>query len=247
MSENLSRDDLLELLDLAASCARATSCVDLERVVDRLNTVLPFGRAALCSLTALREGLTLAHCLNHSYGEPWEAVYRRRGYAAVDPVLRYAFTTAAPFAWNEAFRTSPGPMFEEFVEAARDFGLVEGIAIGCAPTSTSAARTVASFAIAAGDWPRARGVLAVIGPHLLEAYSRLWVAVDAATEHGVLTRREREVLCWAREGKTYWEIGCILGISERTVKFHFARVKEKLDAVTPCHAIAKAMSMGLIA
>src|SRR4029079_13453763 len=61
-----------------------------------------------------------------------------------------------------------------------------------------------------------------------------------------ISAREREVLCWAQQGKTYWEIGCILGISERTVKFHFARIKVKLDVVSTAHAIAKAMRAGLI-
>jgi DNA-binding CsgD family transcriptional regulator len=61
-----------------------------------------------------------------------------------------------------------------------------------------------------------------------------------------LSAREREVLCWAQQGKTYWEIGCILGISQRTVKFHFARIKAKLDVVSTAHAIAKAMRTGLI-
>jgi DNA-binding CsgD family transcriptional regulator len=61
-----------------------------------------------------------------------------------------------------------------------------------------------------------------------------------------LSAREREVLCWAQQGKTYWEIGCILGISQRTVKFHFARIKAKLDVVSTAHAIAKAMRAGLI-
>jgi DNA-binding CsgD family transcriptional regulator len=61
-----------------------------------------------------------------------------------------------------------------------------------------------------------------------------------------ISAREREVLCWAQQGKTYWEIGCILGISQRTVKFHFARIKAKLDVVSTAHAIAKAMRIGLI-
>ncbi|WP_447973005.1 LuxR family transcriptional regulator [Nitrospira sp. Kam-Ns4a] len=40
----------------------------------------------------------------------------------------------------------------------------------------------------------------------------------------VLTKREREVLEWMKEGKTNWEIGRILGISERTVRFHVGNI-----------------------
>jgi len=61
-----------------------------------------------------------------------------------------------------------------------------------------------------------------------------------------LSAREREVLSWAQQGKTYWEIGCILGISQRTVKFHVQRIKSKLDVVSTAHAIAQAMRRGII-
>jgi DNA-binding CsgD family transcriptional regulator len=61
-----------------------------------------------------------------------------------------------------------------------------------------------------------------------------------------LSAREREVLCWAQQGKTYWEIGCILGITQRTVKFHIQRIKSKLDVVSIAHAIAQAMRRGII-
>jgi DNA-binding CsgD family transcriptional regulator len=70
--------------------------------------------------------------------------------------------------------------------------------------------------------------------------------VELSARGPELSAREREVLCWAQQGKTYWEIGCILGISQRTVKFHFARLKAKLDVVSTAHAIAKAMRTGII-
>jgi DNA-binding CsgD family transcriptional regulator len=73
------------------------------------------------------------------------------------------------------------------------------------------------------------------------------MGISARQNHGIeLSAREREALNWAQQGKTYWEIGCILGISQRTVKFHFARIKSKLDVVSTPHAVAKAMRMGLI-
>ncbi|HEY6871511.1 MAG TPA: LuxR C-terminal-related transcriptional regulator [Geobacteraceae bacterium] len=39
----------------------------------------------------------------------------------------------------------------------------------------------------------------------------------------------------------------ILGISERTVKYHVSTVMSKLDASNRSHAVAIALSMGLIA
>jgi DNA-binding CsgD family transcriptional regulator len=61
-----------------------------------------------------------------------------------------------------------------------------------------------------------------------------------------LTDREVEILRWTVEGKTAWEIGGILKISERTVNFHIQNVMEKFGVHNKTHAAAKAMGMGLL-
>ena len=63
---------------------------------------------------------------------------------------------------------------------------------------------------------------------------------------GPLTPREREILKWAAEGKTSWEISVILDLSERTVKFHLIEASRKLNAVNRTAAVAKALAWGLI-
>lgn len=62
-----------------------------------------------------------------------------------------------------------------------------------------------------------------------------------------LTPREREVLSWISKGKSNGEIGLILGISAWTVKIHVGSILAKLNASTRGHAIAKAVSAGLVA
>ncbi len=54
------------------------------------------------------------------------------------------------------------------------------------------------------------------------------------------------MLNWIKEGKSSWEISVILGVSERTIKFHVCNVMRKLDAVTRTHAVAIAIEQGLI-
>ena len=61
-----------------------------------------------------------------------------------------------------------------------------------------------------------------------------------------LTERETEILRWLMEGKTSWDIGKILSISERTVKFHVNNTLVKLNAVNRTHAVAKAILRNLI-
>jgi len=63
----------------------------------------------------------------------------------------------------------------------------------------------------------------------------------------ILTPREREVLLWAAKGKTGWEIGQILRLSERTVTYHVENARAKLGASSRAHAVVKAVTLGLIA
>lgn len=61
-----------------------------------------------------------------------------------------------------------------------------------------------------------------------------------------LTKREMDVLQWAAFGKTSWETGSILDLSERTVEFYHANAATKLCAATKAHAVSRAIAMGFI-
>ena len=88
-------------------------------------------------------------------------------------------------------------------------------------------------------------LLNYLTPHLHEAMQRI-NGRDVKQESPPLTAREREVLKWIGEGKSSWEIGVILSISERTVKYHINNVKSKLNAVNRPHAVAKALRFRII-
>ena len=60
------------------------------------------------------------------------------------------------------------------------------------------------------------------------------------------TARELEVLRWTLAGKTAWEVGMLLGISEHNVKYHVKRILVKLEVGSKHQAAAKAKSLGLI-
>jgi DNA-binding CsgD family transcriptional regulator len=61
-----------------------------------------------------------------------------------------------------------------------------------------------------------------------------------------LTQREADVLRWIAVGKTNWEIGRILRLSERTVKFHLSNAFSKLNAVNRAQAVLKARETGAL-
>jgi len=69
-------------------------------------------------------------------------------------------------------------------------------------------------------------------------------ALESGEPYG-LSEREKEVLGWARTGKSSWEIGQILEISESTVKFHFNNIFRKLSVSNKTQAVARAIEEDL--
>ena len=51
---------------------------------------------------------------------------------------------------------------------------------------------------------------------------------------------------WCKEGKTNWEIGEILEISEKTAEFHLGNVMRKLGASNRITAVVKGIKQGII-
>jgi DNA-binding CsgD family transcriptional regulator len=70
-------------------------------------------------------------------------------------------------------------------------------------------------------------------------------ATDTATAM-TLSRRERQCLEWAAAGKTDWEIGHILSLSEKTVNVYIDRAKSKFGVKSRAQAIVLAAKAGAI-
>jgi LuxR family transcriptional activator of conjugal transfer of Ti plasmids len=61
-----------------------------------------------------------------------------------------------------------------------------------------------------------------------------------------LSEREKVCLLWTARGKSSWEIGRILGISENTVIFHIKNAMKKLGTKNRTLAAVKAIQLGFI-
>jgi transcriptional regulator EpsA len=95
--------------------------------------------------------------------------------------------------------------------------------------------------------------LALLLPHLHMALLRLSAsgARFAKAEAGdaiarPLSARETEILGWVREGKSNYEVGCILGISALTVKNHLQRIYRTLGVSNRTHALSRCLSLKLL-
>jgi DNA-binding CsgD family transcriptional regulator len=70
--------------------------------------------------------------------------------------------------------------------------------------------------------------------------------MSVALEDIHMTARETEITKWISHGKTAYEIGIILGISEPTIHHHISSARAKLDAMNSTHLVAKALRRGII-
>jgi DNA-binding CsgD family transcriptional regulator len=103
--------------------------------------------------------------------------------------------------------------------------------------------TAASASPVAGD-DALRRQLRVLGSYFHEHILRLHG--HQSDQQMLLTARELDCLKWTAEGKTAWEASVILGITERTVRFHLNTAREKLQCTTTAQAIAKAVRDNMI-
>lgn len=79
-----------------------------------------------------------------------------------------------------------------------------------------------------------------------EAAMRVFMPAEEAVEPPALSQRELEVLRWTMIGKTAWEVGSLLSISEGTAARHLSNATKKLDCVNKHQAVVKAIRLGII-
>ena len=88
--------------------------------------------------------------------------------------------------------------------------------------------------------------LQLFAVHAQEPAFRVLLPPSPQPDAPALTARELECLRWTMEGKTAWELGRILGISEQTAVRHLNNATHKLDCVNKHHAVVKALRLELI-
>ncbi len=246
----LSRPDLLNLAELSHATAKTASLEGATALFRAVDALLPVRGAVwvLARWDANGEMRGVHQVLNFGYPPEWLALYRERRYERVDPVLRGYRSGNRIQLWSQAFRRARSAGEQSFVDACMAFDLREGMTAGV--DGTKGFGSVLSFwGGDLGRTARHRIVIEFLAPAFHDLLIRLMAAAPTGDSHETektLTRRERQTLYWAGFGKTTWEIGRIVGISERTVMFHLGNAMGKLNARNRAQAIAKAAQCGLL-
>lgn len=170
------------------------------------------------------------------------------GGGRVDPVTQHCRKASIPIIWDQD--TYVGTGLGELWEAQAPFGYRNGIALALhLPEGRHFMLGVdrdQPVPKHKGELTRVVADLQLFAVMAQEAAFRILMPAPAAVDAPTLTPRELECLRWTMEAKTAWEIGVILGISERTAVLHLNSAMHKLDCVTKHQAVVKALRLGLI-
>ena len=177
----------------------------------------------------------------------WRERYFERKYYEIDPVVRRTPMFSKPFIWDQLVKGEQLRADErQVMEESKEAGLRHGISV---PLFGPSGRvSVLSFASQLDDAAPVHRLshLNVLAWQFHIAFS----AIAQPTEHEMgrieLSARERDCLQWTAEGKSSWDIGMILQISDNTVNFHIKKAMRKLDTTSRTVAVVKAMRLHLI-
>ncbi|CAG0992682.1 Transcriptional activator protein AnoR [Burkholderiales bacterium] len=165
-----------------------------------------------------------------------------------DPVMQHCKRNSVPIVWNQETYTSVG-QGEKWEVQAR-FGYCTGIALALhLPEGRHFMLGVdrdRPLPKAPEELTRLVADLQLFAVHAQDAALRVLVPASPQSDIPALTPRELESLRWTMEGKTAWELGNILGISERTAVLHVNNATHKLGCVNKHQAVLKALRLGLI-
>ena len=185
----------------------------------------------------------------HNYPGSWldrasrvpQALYDR------DPVFAHLNASPVPILWSQLDYAQAGAL--EVWEEAAAAGISAGVAVAveCARGFTLRLGLSRDSArkISATEAVDLRAHLSLFSACLKARVVDLFIPeIRKTLPH--LTVRELDALRWTREGKTAWEMGKILGISNGTANFHLQNAQRKLASSDKHQAVLRALELRLI-
>ena len=207
------------------------------------------GFDTVAAVTVVEHGVAGTEFISvHNTPQAYSDAFRDSLRARRDPVMQHCRKQSVPIIWDQKTYTGQG-LGELWEEQAR-FGYNTGIAMALhLPEGRHFVLGVdrdKPLPDDAGELQRVVADLQLFAVHAQEAAVRLLLPEPMQPERPALTPRELECLHWTMEGKTAWEVGAILGISERTAVLHVNNAMHKLGCVSKHAAVLKALRLGLI-
>jgi len=173
----------------------------------------------------------------------WVEKWIANDYMFHDPILQFSLLSNAAYSWETAYKYA-SRTGKKILDEGRDFNLIKGLAV---PVKIPFKPT-GVISLGYEDLKLSDSEIAAVQLVCIHAYTHILSLLDPAmiAPAFTLTERESEVLHFAAAGKTNWEIGTILGISEQVAKEHMANISRKLGSSNRAHSVTIGIRTGAI-
>lgn len=237
----LSKKEQSILLDIIYSCVHCDDVDTFNIIVNIFRDLLQVNNIVfLNSQTEFANSPRIIKELNISYPKEWADIYRSQKFVQIDPITKNL--NPGLVYWKDLFTTSVPD--KTFMNQAESFNLNNGFSHILINPKNFGLMSIADKQLR--NTNRSKTIIKHIAPHFHQVVSRLTHKPEPRNYTPKINLREREILLWAAEGKTNWEIGEILGLTHSTVKDYIARIFVKLNTSNRTHAVAIAFQYGLI-
>lgn len=172
-------------------------------------------------------------------------------FTSTNPLIKSCSSLITPISWDEKMAAEYVNISQEVYSAAFCMGITDGISLpihsqsgGSAVFNVIHKRTFdGSSQEPIKDLPE----LYLLAVHIHQAIKRFLKVENKQAAATKVTKREKECLLFSAQGLKTTAIAYELAISESTVTFHFKNAMIKLSARNRQQAIARAITLGVIA
>ncbi len=229
------------------SVMEAATPNDFRAEVVRFGQSLGFKTVSATTVIDRQQSASEFHCVDNT-PIAFSQSFRDPALGQADPVMQHCKRAAVPIIWDQETYVARGSA--DVWDDQALYGYHTGIALALhmpdgrhfflgvdrdrplPPNPKAVTRMVAE--------------LQLFAVHAQDAAFRIFAPTPAPLDVPSLTPRELEALRWTMEGKTAWEVGAIMNISERTAVLHLQNGMHKLNCVTKHQAVLRAIRLGLL-
>ena len=185
----------------------------------------------------------------------WVRRYDEQAYIDVDTRITRALDSPLPLIWDYESEYGRDARSDAFLDDSLAHGVGSGVVCGM----HGASHTRVIFALSSAgpridDLRRSEiaerlGDILLLGAFFHEIFMKSVVerGLPPLSQGAPLSRRETQCLELAARGLTTQDIAMRLGLSDRTIQFHFDGIRSKLGAANRQEAVAKGITQGVIA
>ncbi|MBB4398537.1 LuxR family transcriptional regulator [Bradyrhizobium sp. ERR14] len=171
--------------------------------------------------------------------------YKAMQWDRIDPVVQKIHYARGSFRWSDTCDPKQISRTDrDFFESCRELGVHSGITIPMRGPARETDLISLSFREKGAPADEKTGFVYMVCVQYWLKYCEL--ADGRRSLDAGLTAQEVECLKWCKEGKTNWEIGEILSISQKTVEFHVGNTMKKLGASNRITAVIMGIKSGII-